>query len=71
MKGIAMTVQQKLIKNKLGLLELASFLGNVSEACQVMGYSRDTFYRVKSAHDEGGLERLEDPVIEVGEGADS
>ncbi len=44
-----MTVQQKLIKNKLGLLKIASFLGNVSEACRVMGYSRDTFYRVKSA----------------------
>ena len=53
-----MTVQQKLIKNKLGLLELASFLGNVSEACRVMGYSRDTFYRVKNAHDEGGMEAL-------------
>jgi len=52
------TVQEKLIKNKLGLLELASFLGNVSEACRVMGYSRDTFYRVKNAHDAGGVEAL-------------
>lgn len=53
-----MTVQEKLIRNKLGLLELASYLGNVSEACRVMGYSRDTFYRVQKAHDEGGLEAL-------------
>jgi len=53
-----MTVQEKLIRNKLGLLELASYLGNVSEACRVMGYSRDTFYRVQRAHDEGGLEAL-------------
>jgi transposase InsO family protein len=53
-----MTVQEKLIRNKLGLLELASFLGNVSEACRVMGYSRDTFYRVQRAHTEGGLEAL-------------
>ena len=53
-----MTVQEKLIRNKLGLLELASYLGNVSEACRVMGYSRDTFYRVQRAHMEGGLEAL-------------
>lgn len=42
-----MTTAEKLIKNKLGLLQLASYLQNVSEACRVMGYSRDTFYRVK------------------------
>jgi transposase InsO family protein len=53
-----MTVQEKLIKNKMGLLELASYLGNVSEACRVMGYSRDTFYRLKNAHDEGGMTAL-------------
>jgi transposase InsO family protein len=53
-----MTTQEKLIKNKLGLLELANYLENVSEACRVMGYSRDTFYRVKKAHDEGGIEAL-------------
>lgn len=53
-----MTVQEKLIKNKMGLLELASYLGNVSEACRVMGYSRDTFYRLQKAHDEGGMAAL-------------
>ena len=47
-----MTTAEKLIKNKLGLLQLASYLQNVSEACRVMGYSRDTFYRVKKAHDD-------------------
>ena len=40
-----MTTAEKLIKNKLGLLQLASYLQNVSEACRVMGYSRDTFYK--------------------------
>lgn len=48
----------RIIKNKLGLLNLAQELGNVSRACKVMGYSRDTFYRYQSAVEEGGLEAL-------------
>ncbi|MBU6228998.1 MAG: helix-turn-helix domain-containing protein [Cyanobacteria bacterium REEB459] len=40
-----MNTQEKIVKNKLGLLNLAKTLGNVSQACQVMGVSRDTFYR--------------------------
>jgi transposase len=55
-----MTTAEKLTKNKLGLLQLASYLHNVSEACRVMGCSRDTFYRVKKAHDEGGIEALKE-----------
>ena len=46
---------QKIIKNKVGLLNLAEELGNVSKACKVMGLSRDTFYRYKSAVNEGGV----------------
>ena len=48
----------KIIKHKVGLLNLAEELGNVSKACQVMGLSRDTFYRYKSAVEEGGVEAL-------------
>ena len=53
-----MSTEQKVIKHKVGLLRLAEELGNVSRACKVMGYSRDTFYRYKQAVDEGGFEAL-------------
>ncbi len=48
----------KIIKHKVGLLTLAEELGNISKACKVMGYSRDTFYRYHNAAEEGGLEAL-------------
>ena len=49
---------EKIIKHKVGLLNLAEELGNVSKACQVMGLSRDTFYRYKSAVEEDGIDGL-------------
>ncbi len=49
---------EQIIKHKVGLLNLAEELGNVSRACKVMGLSRDTFYRDKQAVEEGGIESL-------------
>ena len=49
---------QNVIKHKTGLLNLAAELGNISKACKIMGFSRDTFYRYQAARDEGGVEAL-------------
>jgi molybdenum-dependent DNA-binding transcriptional regulator ModE len=55
-----LNTNERIIKHKVGLLNLAEELGNVSKACQVMGLSRDTFYRYKDAVEDGGVEALLD-----------
>jgi transposase len=51
---------ERIIKNKVGLINLAEELQNISKACKVMGLSRETFYRYKRAVAEGGVESLMD-----------
>ena len=53
-----MTALSQSTRRKLSLLQLAEELGNVSKACRIMGYHRDTFYEVRRAFQIGGVSAL-------------
>lgn len=55
-----MTTQEKLVRRKLSIIELADFLKNVSQACRINGVSRQHFYDIKKTYDEHGIEGLKE-----------
>ena len=53
-----MTAVSQSTRRKLSLLQLADELKNVSKACKIMGYHRDTFYEIRRAFQVGGTVAL-------------
>jgi hypothetical protein len=55
-----MNAEEKVIRQRLSVLEAAQALGNVSEACRRRGVSRTQFYEHKNRFDKYGIEGLKD-----------
>src|SRR5262249_16918278 len=53
-----MTALPQSPRRKLSLLHLAQELQNVSKACRIMGYHRDSFYELRRAFQVGGVQAL-------------
>jgi hypothetical protein len=51
-----MNVATKVIKSRLGFIELVRKIRHVSLACKYLEYSRDTFYRYKDSFSKRGKE---------------
>lgn len=57
---MSMNAEEKVIRQRLSVLELAQLLGNVSEACRQRGVSRTQFYEYKHRFAKLGIDGLKD-----------
>lgn len=57
---MSLNAEEKVVRQRLGVLELAEMLGNVSEACRQRDMSRTQFYEFKRRFQTHGIEGLRD-----------
>lgn len=58
--GAYMTPQERLLKHKMSLLQLAEQLQNIRKACKMMGVSRQHYYDIKARFEQEGIEGLKE-----------